>query len=627
MPRRIITRSKQDLVWGPLQKLPQEKPFIVWDVECKPSYEGEPINTAWLGGGRYDGIGKPEIFDSEDEFFCDLLSPVYADHWIYAHNASGYDFHYLLRFLTRRKIPWRGYRTGQRVFISTCGRQFFDSMAILKGSLADIGDELGLHRRKMEVPADFYPRIEHYWRTGFAKEYLGEDLHSLHEGIQITRENFAKLGGILQPTIASTAMTLFRHKYMDHAVQGLPARDPTPDTWRKAYIGGRVEVFKSKMGEGASWDINSSYPASMVDPRGIPCEFLGSFQGDAIPNEPAICQATVTVPEDERHPPLALIGKDSRLYFPSGSRDGWFTSEELEYCAAKYGRKSVAVREIHAFKARPLFDAYVRDLYAIKQKKAGVLSYVAKLAMNSLYGKTGMRRDREQLVCGEEWHSWPWNDPKAIREFEERGETPHKRVISQDDYLFAIPVRANHAPYVMPQIAATVTARGRMRLQALLDRAGDSSCYCDTDSVYAEQRPDFFSSSKDLGALKCETEIARAIFAAPKLYWIKEKACTNKKPHDCGPKCTEKGKAKGVSYRDAAEVLRFIEGSAVRVKRMLGLFESKHRKTITVNGAKVPVPAGSIVSEWQNKRVQQLTMRRDVHGPFSVDHLREREII
>jgi hypothetical protein len=604
--RIVIPQKKrwedQGNVWGPLCRLPKEKPFLVWDVETKPAYPGEPINTQWLGAGLYDGIGAPQIFTNEKEFFNALLAPCYKKHWIYAHNASGFDFHYLLRNLIKRDVDWTGYRTGARLFMRAAGREFFDSMAILRGSLANIGDELGLHVRKWDLDSDpdFYKDIERRpWR-----EYLADDLRSLFEAIQITRENFSKLGGILQPTIASTAMTLFRYKYMDCEIQNQPISSPLPDTWRKAYFGGRVEVFKPEMQAGGSWDINSSYPASMVDPAGIPCEFSGIETGDNLPAGPAICQATIEIPPDERHPPLVVVGDDRRLYFPTGRRSGWFTTEELNYCAGKYGRKAVRVHETHNFRARPLFDAYVKDIYAIKQKKAGVLSYVAKLALNSLYGKTGMKRDREQIVCGAKWHNWPWDDPKAMDNFKRDGIEPYKRVISHDDYLYTIPTKANRAAYIMPQIAATVTARSRIRLQGLLDVAGQASCYCDTDSIYAELPRSAFQDTKELGGLKYEGEIQRAIFAAPKVYWVLEK---NGKA---------KGRAKGVCYKDAAEVLHFIQGGTVTKARMVGIFERWHRSTIEIvdtpkGKKKIRRKCDGVFSEFQEKRAQSWAARRD----------------
>lgn len=586
--------KKSRYEFGPLKRLPKEKPFLVWDIETKPAYLGEPLNTIFLGAGLYAGVGDPEIYTDETAFFKRLCSTEFFDHWIYAHNASGFDDHYLLRFLRKHKIKWDAIRIGGRIFIKALDRDFLDSAAILSGSLASIGDKLNLNVKKHKVDKDFYTDIENReWRP-----YLADDLRSLFEAIQIMRESFGKLGGVLRSTIASTAMCLFRSQYLDCSFRGFGPYDSDPELFRQAYFGGRVECFKPKMGEGHSWDINSSYPTSMIHPDGIPCDYLGVTGCSSIPTEPALCQATITIPIDERHPPLVTRAKDRRLYFVTGKRSGLFTSAELQYCFDKYGSSSVQITRAHLFKPRPLFDSYIKSLYVLKGK-AGPLGFSAKLAMNSLYGKTAQDRQRERVVTGEEWIDWPWDNPNALKMFERLNKKPTKTILDRDDFVFCIEERAQFAPYILPQIAATITARSRLLLQKLLDKAGPRSVYCDTDSIYAEAPSDFFPTSKALGGLKLESKISHGLFPAPKVYYIVE------------ADGTAKGKAKGVSYRDANDVLRFINGEAVRVKRMLGVFESMKRH-------KGPDP----VSEWQDKSARVFSQRRHPEGrPFSIDEL------
>jgi len=591
-------------VWGPLKKLPQEKPFLVWDVETKPAYPGEPINTVWLGAALYAGSGNPEIYENENSFFERLFSDEFAGYWCYAHNASGFDFHFLIRFLVSRQAKWTGYRTGQRLFLTVGDREFYDSQAILRGSLASLGPELGLTVRKWAVPDDFYERIEHYdW-----KPYLADDCRSLYEAIDVTRRATADIGGVLRPTLASTAMTLYRAQHMPCEIETLDPWAPEPDEWRKAYLGGRVEVFGKTMGEGAAWDINSSFPFAMISPRGIPCEYLGQWKTTEIPAEPAICEATVVVPPSERHPPLGLIGSDRRLYFPTGAVTGSFCSEELEYCRDKYGAKSVQVKSAHLFKPRDIFRSYVDTLYEIRRtKKGSPLAYVAKLELNSLYGKTGMSRDREKIVCGSAYHDWPWNDKKAMRRFESQGITPSKRVISPDEFIYGIPERANFARYVMPQIAATITARARLALQRHLDTVGEASRYCDTDSIYVECDKSVLGDhvGAGLGKLKLEGEIEWGMFPAPKTYLVKWKN---------GELC---GKAKGVRRTSPEQVKDFIDGKPVPVKRIPGIFEARRR-----------FAENRIRSETQNKKATTWSERRHKDGrAFSVDELREKGVI
>jgi hypothetical protein len=157
----------------------------------------------------------------------------------------------------------------------------------------------------------------------------------------------------------------------------------------------------------------------------------------------------------------------------------------------------------------------------------------------------------------------------------------------------------------MPQIAATVTARSRILLQGFLDQAGEAACYCDTDSIYAEKPETFFKTSKDLGGLKLEEKWQHITFAAPKVY------------HGVTANGEAKGKAKGVSYKDASEVLRFMNGEAVKVKRILGIFETRRR-----------THKADPISEWASKKAISFAHRRNPNGQaFSLAELRQLGIL
>lgn len=339
-----------------------------------------------------------------------------------------------------------------------------------------------------------------------------------------------------------------------------------------------------------------------IDP--IPCDFEGSYETDTIPDGFPICQAVVDIPPSELHPPLVTHGTDSRLYFATGRRSGWYTAQELRYCQSRYGNASVKISQGHQFKVRPLFNSFVADLYAIKKSAKGPLAECAKLILNSLYGKTSMATERERIVAGHRWHDWPHNDPAALRRFAARGEIPYKRVIDPDEAIYGIPDRANFAAYIQPQIAATVTARSRLLLQSHLDHGGDRVCYCDTDSVYAEVPKSFFPTSKELGGLKFEGEIDRAIFAAAKTYvaWKGE---------------TITAKAKGVRANNPNDVLDFIAGKPVQQRRMVGIFEARSRGLTD--------KIQSVITE---KKANHWNFRRHESGrAFSVAELAEMGII
>ena len=76
------------------------------------------------------------------------------------------------------------------------------------------------------------------------------------------------------------------------------------------------------------------------------------------------------------------------------------------------------------------------------------------------------------------------------------------------------------APYIMPQIAAHVTALARLKLYDWLSVCGESLAYCDTDSIITSSSLD---TSTSLGALKNEYPgvTFNGTFLAPKLYMLR----------------------------------------------------------------------------------------------------------
>jgi hypothetical protein len=584
------------MILKPLERPRKPAPVLVWDVEAKPAYQGEPVNTEWLGGGFSVDGEHVEIERNQARFFQRLLSPEFAGFWLYAHNASGYDDLFLLRYLQATKIPWSATRTGQRLIVKVLDRLFLDSAAVLPGSLRSIAQTLGVKTKKWDVPADFYRRIEHYpW-----PEYLADDCRALFQSIEATRAALSSVGCVLKPTLASSALALWRQKYLTEPIE-------TPDPWdssevdvRAAYTGGRVEVLRPTMGRGASYDINSAFPYAMRDPAGVPCECLGARRGDAR-GALRIAKACIKIPAGELYPMVATRAKDNRLWWASGHVSGWYTGAEVDAARQAYGSKAVVVSECYVYHGRDLFSAYVRDLYALKSNKntAAPIKLASKLLLNSLYGKFGQRREREKIVCGEEWLDWPLDSPGDAERLTARGIDPRKRALDLGRFLFALPDYDDRSSHIAPQIAAYITARARLQLREMLVMSNGRAAYCDTDSVYVDgnQAPYLPLCGEKLGQIKAEHEIERGEFAAPKVYWIKEMAGG------------EYARAKGLRRSDVASVQRYANRESVRVGRVLGVFESLRRK-----GEICPS------SENQSKQMVDFTPRRKPNGETFTTH-------
>lgn len=508
----------------------------------------------------YDGRGSPQIFESRDRFFAELLSPKYEGHWLYAHNGSGYDFRYLIAWLCKNGVAWEGFSAGSRIFIKAEGREFLDSMAVMPMSLDDATEQLGALNKKHKMPRDFFKRIEKYWRDGSARDYLKGDLLALWECIDILRDAVGQLGTTLKRTLASTSVDLWQRCYLEESYDVPGHRDPAEAAAREAYAGGRCEVFRRSIKRGEYWDRNSSYPAAMLDP--VPVDVIATKRGETKIPDFGLVRATFDIPADEWLPPLFYrASPESRLYHPTGVWSGWRTAEEAAYVRDLYGRKSVTVHEVIAFEGRDLFGGFVRDLYE-KRLTPGPVGKVAKRALNSLYGRTGMQRERERIMSGPELPDEPPCSPKCSSK---TCEACRRSILSVSHCVWTVPTDSmQHNATIMPAVAATITARGRMALHRVA-RSAPQLAYCDTDSVVTGGRMPL-ESTKKLGEWKLETKLRSAEFIAPKAYRM---------ILDDGEKVLH---AKGLSSREVKRLgARYLDGKRITVGHVPGVRESMRR--------------------------------------------------
>lgn len=577
----------------------------MFDIEAEPAYPDEPINTKFLGADVYDGTTHYEC-TSEAQLVDTLMSDRFINHWIYAHNGSGYDFLFIFRELNRRKISFRAFRTGGRYFIRIDGRALFDSAAILRSSLAKICEDLQIKNSKMQVPDDFFLRIRHYWPI-FGREYMRRDCEALYEAISIVRDTMRRVGCVLKPTLASTAMDLYRRKYLQRPLFPEPWNSPLEHAGREAYTGGRVEVFKATMGTGGNWDINSCYPTAMLEP--VPVELNGMYR-NGIPDY-GLVNATISIPHDEYVPPIPFRSPSGKLLFPTGTWQAWITSLEARTLISRYGSNCLSITQSYGFVGEAIFKDYCTDLFNVRlQAKArsdASMSYVCKLLLNCLYGKLATSRTREEMFFGEEFAGFPYSHPKALAKLKKLENIGAKHVVreySAEDHIYGMPTFLERAPYIFPTTAAWITAHARIvQLQPLLDSAGHELVYCDTDSIYRETRnPTKLYQDKlgdKLGNLKLEAKIKEGEFIAPKCYWYEK---------ENGDK---EGAAKGLPRKSFETMKNFLEGKPVKVPRMQGILESMAR-----DGKIEPK------SEYQFKGMQEISHKRSPEGrAWRVDEL------
>ncbi len=173
--------------------------------------------------------------------------------------------------------------------------------------------------------------------------------------------------------------------------------------FRQAYCGGIVDVYKPHLiGEGYYYDVNSLYPTAMC--RSMP---VGKPTLTNLPVEKFLegfffgyLEATVKAPSADT--PAAYIGLlplkyKGRLICPGGTFTSTFFSEEL-YFALNNGYTLLSIQKAYSFqRGDNTFKELILKLNDMKVQaqldNQPTIRNLAKLLMNSMYGRFGMHTD------------------------------------------------------------------------------------------------------------------------------------------------------------------------------------------------------------------------------------------
>jgi hypothetical protein len=237
-----------------------------------------------------------------------------------------------------------------------------------------------------------------FW--GSLEEYCNIDVKCLYDVLTKFFEEVQKMN--LDPrlvlTASSLAIRLWRLKYMPKGVEIYALTKTSDRLMRQGYQGGRVETLKPLLKEvGYHYDVNSLYPTAMLKPMPIGQPY--EIQGNRIPIDLkdffGFVKCTVYAPY--MYFPILCLRTD-HLIAPVGVFSGLWFSEELKYALSK-GYSILNIE--YGIQYEPhdnLFKDYIHDLYEIKRKEKGAKRNIAKLLMNSLYGRFGMHPIDSQSV-------------------------------------------------------------------------------------------------------------------------------------------------------------------------------------------------------------------------------------
>ncbi len=403
-----------------------------------------------------------------------------------------------------------------------------------QGTLKSWGDRLNLPKLPVDFKGDEEQLITYCWRDVEILRVLWENW------MQFLNEH--KLGDFC-PTVASTALSAFRTRFMTSSIQIHPNKEVLT-LERASYKGGRTECFVQKTLNNDHYysvDINSMYPYVMLINK-YPTQLYGYTENSSISRLKELLKHYAVVAEVSLKidKPVFPMKYQGHTCYPIGYLKTTLTSEELLYALKNNWVKSVS--KIAHYKQRFIFREYVGYFYNLKlkygQQSDKLLYKLAKLFLNSLYGKfaqTGL----EQRILGSVENIPPFVISKIDyknRLTDESNYSPVYDVISgythPDDLRYEYVTLGGQIIYreysgesynSFPAIASHVTGNARLFLYSLIEKAGKENVYyCDTDSLWVNteglENLTTLLDDTELGKLKIEKEASELIINAPKDY-------------------------------------------------------------------------------------------------------------
>jgi hypothetical protein len=499
--------------FGPSARETKPRGYEVYDLETSTDLKNVFL-AGWYDGREYryweSALLPPDHPDSAVAQFCTWYFSRKRTLPIYAHNGGNFDHLFVLKWLLANLpqasvecVPTQSSILLMTVKVSGRRYEFRDSMRLMVAGLDSLAKAM-LGSGKVE--GINYDTL-HLDPRRFS--YLQRDCVALYNCLLRFRETVeTRLGGEVGLTAAATAIRTLRTGYLDRNIRPLTAEQEK--MVRAAYYGGRTEVFHhaKDIDFTASplrcYDINSMYAWALS--RHLPVDV---FHTDPNCEGEGFVTCTVDTRHADKHAkrfPCLPYRQGGKLLFPLGRFRGTWSTIEL-HLAELHGYTLTHKTAGLFFRLEPVFEHYVSTLYKLRDKTDPkfdeTISRIAKLLLNATYGKFGTNRERELI------HIRP-----SLSLVLERGMRPMQGPMRLPVYLEEVRCEAD---YVLPHLAAWVTALARVRLLEYIYACSPHRVfYCDTDSVYTTAQ---LTSGTGLGEMKEEySNIVRAEFVCPKVY-------------------------------------------------------------------------------------------------------------
>jgi hypothetical protein len=386
--------------------------------------------------------------------------------------------------------------------------QIYDSLKKLPFTVKQIARSFKLEIRKGDIDYRAKRPIGHEI-TEEEYAYIKNDIEIVADALKVQFDQ-----GLTKMTSGSDSLEGFKNIISKKAFKKLfPVLDLEADKdIRYAYRGGFTWVndrFKGKaVGEGMVFDVNSLYPSQMYErllPFGMPVPFKGKYETN--PDYPLYIQhvkcefelkenyiPTIQIKDPQwKH----IFAKNEYLKSSKGySVDLYLTNIDLELIQEHYEIYNLEYIDGCMFRGRnDIFRKFIDKWMHIKVTSKGAIKQLAKLMLNSLYGKFA-------------------TNPKMT------GRIPF---VKKDGALgFGIGEEEYRDP-IYTAMGVFITSWARYTTITTAQKCFDRILYCDTDSIHilGTEIPEVIKDVVDpnkLGYWKHESTFKRAKFLKQKTY-------------------------------------------------------------------------------------------------------------
>jgi hypothetical protein len=517
----------------------------------------------------------------------------------WSHNGSNYDNSLIIKECLRKyvKVNHIGTPTSLRQ-LKYHNIVFLDFRKLFLGSLNSLSKSW-LNEEK----EDFDPTIvtKYNWElfvnmnekkavTDYEK-YCLKDCELLYRLVEkyynlISKQdlNGVKFKDLCQMSASSLAMKIFRRCYLNKTIYS--SQIDIQESEREAYYGGMNVTLKRELKHGYYYDINSSYPASML--KLMPIQYLGNIifdneikitnkdsllldEGELIEHYLYFCKFKFN--EDVLIPNLPVKTKTQTQYPPSDEiiRPRW----GIDLIEALKSGCELTIYKYYKYEGEAIFKDFVEKIYgkrlSSKQKQSeykkklqeleklhdelmkghidnlglaeteeeirlcknqineqGSLIDFWKLLLNSIYGKTG-QKIYDRSVIGNIDRIEEVLKMKGARETNWDWLNHND---PEEEEIYIVTYNTDH--YETEEIgglvrfASYITACSRSNLISSAREVGFEHCaYFDTDSIFCDiPFPEHLIDNFKLGKWKLEGEIYNGLFCGNKTYTYTTKADT-----------------------------------------------------------------------------------------------------